>query len=926
MLPGVFVVEAVITNTGSITATDVEVTLDYDDGSWVLVDGEDEVRIIDVAPYTSSYAYWLARYPNQPTDIGKSHQYTVTAEVPNTSLVATSTVQTRSSQSTGNTEVSQTSAEIVVGVAFTVTQVYTIGTNALDAVFSPVGNDDFDASAYRLIASEVHFYDEDLPPAGGPTTVADRLYFDTVPSWADTAEVVYTFLALLPANAYLCPYAAFDFNPGDNAKFDEGYCGENTRIPITGTLSLSQTKQVNSLTVEQGQLLTYTINYTNTGDKPLQYTWIWDDIPATLASIETDSITPTPAVTTESRVAWNLGTISPAGQDGSTGTLTFAVLVDGDGQDLEDGELLVNHAFFGISPGGLPKRAALTSTVTTTIQAPTIALSKTDGQETAQPDDLLTYTLRITNSSSSVATSGLVITDELPAGVTLDGTTSPGFDSQSPDGRTLVWNSLDVSADGTLEVTIPVRVNSDVPDGTTLTNTATVTYKNPSGQHTFAAETATDTTVVQAPVLSITKTAEDVNSGDLEVGDEILYTLQVTNTGSYPAYDVTVTDDLPDQVTCQAVSGDSAPAGCADPLAWSISSLAADATASLYITVTINDGSKGQTITNTASVTGSNVFDPPDDPTPVCPDGSTPVGGVCTTTPEPGDTELAITKTAEDVDGGDLVVGDEVLYTWQVTNTGSYIAYTVTVTDDLPDQVTCQAVSGDSAPSGCADPLVWSIPSLAVDDPASLYITVTINGGSEGQTITNTGSVTGENVPDPPDDPTPVCLDGSYPVGGVCPNTPVPTTTLSIAKTAEDVDGGDLMVGDEILYTLQVTNIGSYTAYTVTVTDDLPDQVTCQTVSGDSAPAGCADPLEWIVPSLAVDTTASLYITVTINPGSQGQTITNTASVTGTNVPDPPDDPTPVCPDGSTPVGGVCETTPEGSGGGIFLPIILKNN
>jgi hypothetical protein len=67
-----------------------------------------------------------------------------------------------------------------------------------------------------------------------------------------------------------------------------------------------------------------------------------------------------------------------------------------------------------------------------------------------------------------------------------------------------------------------------------------------------------------------------------------------------------------------------------------------------------------------------------------------------------------------------------------------------------------------------------------------------------------------------------------------------------------------------------------------------------------------------------------LHIDVTINRGSDGQSITNTASVEGGNVPDPPDDPTPVCPDGSEPVDGICENTPEPSDILIFLPIILK--
>ena len=150
-------------------------------------------------------------------------------------------------------------------------------------------------------------------------------------------------------------------------------------------------------------------------------------------------------------------------------------------------------------------------------------------------------------------------------------------------------------------------------------------------------------------------------------------------------------------------------------------------------------------------------------------------------------------------------------------------------------------VSGDSDPGDCADPLVWTIPSLAQGATASLYITVTIDEAALGQSIINTASVIGDNVLNPPDPPTPVCPDGSPSVGGVCPNIPVPGTSLALSKTAEDVDGPPVLVGDTLRYTLQVTNTGTYTAFNVIVTDDLPDQVTCRDVWGDNAPAGCAD-------------------------------------------------------------------------------------
>jgi uncharacterized repeat protein (TIGR01451 family) len=938
-LPKVFVVEAAITNTGSAAATDVVISLNYNPtGDWVLLAAEDPDRTVNqLAAGETYYAYWFAGYPQVlPPDSNASHQYTVTASAANASQVASSqnfyepnptwTVQTRNTISTGNSGATQSISDIVVGVELTITQEYDLGTNPGDITFSPVGNDDFDPSSYRLLTVQVRFFND----AGTQEQIiTDRLYFPgtEVPGFADNAEVNYTFIAIVPSNTILCPYAAINFDP---AKYDRNFCSDEYggTIPVTGTLSLSQTKQVSSSTVEQGQLLTYTIDYANTGDRPLQYTWIWDDVPSEV-SIVTSSVSPAsdPSESTDSRVAWNLGTIPAAGQPGSTGSLSFSVLVDGNGQDLAHGTPLVNNAFFGINPDTLPQRVALTSTATSYVQAPAISVSKTDGRDIAGPGDLLTYVLNVSNSGAIAAT-GVAITDTLPSDVSVAGAITPAPSSQ--DGQTLVWSGVTIPAGQSHIVTIPVSVASDVADGTDLVNTATVLHGNGAG-HTYAEKTATDTTTARVPQLTLTKTAQDVNGPPLVVGDTILYALRVTNTGTYTAQNVVVIDNLPAGVTYVDSSEDKGTVVESNgTVTWTIPELAPQSAnvANLIITVTIDDGTEGQTILNTGSVTGDNVPNPPPDPTPVCPDGShpDPSSGECAVTPVPRDTELSFTKTAQDLNGPPIGIGDAILYTLQVTNIGAYTAYNVVVTDDLPGLVTCQAVSGDSAPAGCADPLVWTIPTLAPGATATLYITVTIDEGAVGQTILNTGSVVGDNVPNPPPDPTPVCPDGSTPVDGVCPNTPVPGTSLALDKTAEDVDGPPLMVGDTIRYTLLVTNTGAHTAYNVTVTDDLPDQVTCQAVSGDSAPAGCADPLIWSIASLAPGTTAKLYIDVTINRGSEGQSITNTASVVGGNVPDPPPDPTPVCPDGSEPVDGICENTPEPSSGSfIFLPFLLKN-
>jgi len=151
-------------------------------------------------------------------------------------------------------------------------------------------------------------------------------------------------------------------------------------------------------------------------------------------------------------------------------------------------------------------------------------------------------------------------------------------------------------------------------------------------------------------------------------------------------------------------------------------------------------------------------------------------------------TTLTLTKTAEDLNGSPLVIGDEILYTLEVTNTGSYTAYNIVVTDDLPDDVTCQSVTGDNPPASCDDPLIWNVGNLASAGTATLEITVTINADAVGQTIVNTGTAVCDNC-DPIDPPPLVCPDGSLPVEDTCPNTPQECLYLDIQACDTQQEG-----------------------------------------------------------------------------------------------------------------------------------------
>ncbi|MFB0535781.1 MAG: hypothetical protein ACETWR_12460 [Anaerolineae bacterium] len=475
--PHAFVVEAVITNTGSTTATGVVVNLDYNEdppvNNWVLLEGEDPERTLDddepLAAGEAYHAFWFATYTST---IGLGHEYTVTAWATNAMTVTTSdnyyenpggkTVQTRAALEGGSTRQEEAVTDIVVGVAFTFTVKWDLGTNFDKVLLSPVGNVDFHPGSYRLVASRITFLDGTtvLTP-----TVHDRLYFPTVPSEATHAQGEFIFMALRPTVTSLCPYCAPLYS--SNFKYDNEFC--QPVIPLTGTISVSLTKQASSLTVQHNQPLTYTIYYTNSGSLPLQDVWVWDDVDTAMGSIITASIDPLSHLgeTTDSRVAWYLGDVPQSGQPYSTGTLTFTIRVDGGGQALPDGTHVVNHAFLGINPGSLPHYAALTSTAIITVEAPVLTISKSDSPDPVLTGGLITYTLHYTNSGSVAATS-VLITDRVPLSTTYQ--TCSGGSVCGMSNGVVSWTIGTVLTDTTDTVGFSVLVSDTLETGTLIRN------------------------------------------------------------------------------------------------------------------------------------------------------------------------------------------------------------------------------------------------------------------------------------------------------------------------------------------------------------------------------------------------------------------------------------------------------------------------
>ena len=343
-------------------------------------------------------------------------------------------------------------------------------------------------------------------------------------------------------------------------------------------------------------------------------------------------------------------------------------------------------------------------------------------------------------------------------------------------------------------------------------------------------------------------------------GDTIVYSLSITNVGPETVDLVQVTDPLPAAVSFTAYG---ATMGAYDDVTgiWNIGELLVGATASLTITGSVNSGFADSVITNVAEITRMNRPD------------TNLIDNVASASFRIEGADLGVTKTA---DWDTPVVGLPFTYSIFLTNSGPDMAQAIEITDNLPSSVT---YSNSLASQGIYDPGtgIWDVGDLANGDVALLEITVFANEGTSGFfVVTNRATVTDVIQEDPnPDN------NEDEAIVTVCgPN-------ITVLKS---VDRPAVNEGDTVWYTITALNNCVLDATGVEVTDPL---ATGLTYVSNQTSQGTYDPISgiWTVGSISPGDTAELLIEATIDAGTMGTAITNTAALTASDFPDPfPDD------------------------------------
>ena len=269
----------------------------------------------------------------------------------------------------------------------------------------------------------------------------------------------------------------------------------------TRIANITGAKSVDKSTAKVGDTLTYTITLTNSGNADGKVT-VTDEIPTGTR------------IKDENTTGYNKETNTMTWSDvevkaGKSVELTLEVVVKDDTTDTVKNVAKIDNKEIPEKPE--TKVANITG-------------AKSVDKPTAKVGDILTYTIKLTNSGNGDGK--VTVTDEIPTGTRIKDENTTGYNKET---NTMTWSNVEVKANGgTATLTLEVVVKDDTTD--TVKNVAKIDNKEiPEKPETTVAN------------ITGTKT---VDKAEAKVGDTLTYTITLTNSGNADGT-VTVTDEIP---------------------------------------------------------------------------------------------------------------------------------------------------------------------------------------------------------------------------------------------------------------------------------------------------------------------------------------------------------------------------------------------
>jgi uncharacterized repeat protein (TIGR01451 family)/CSLREA domain-containing protein len=627
--------------------------------------------------------------------------------------------------------------------------------------------------------------------------------------------------------------------------------------------------------VMAGQELFYQVSVSNVGQATATGVVVSDTLPAEVKYIDnTDSCT---GPDTSNTLVCSLGDL--AGGDSRSFEIKTRVSPDAVVGEPDATLVISNSVQVGseeIENNPADNSATQSTFVEELADLAVIKMSKPD--EVVQAGEVFTYTIFVDNLGPSYARN-VTLHDEMVSSDTFDIVQvldDPGrsdscsingdavdcqlddpLEPAGYDGMSGRWTiKIEVQADETQDVNNVVDVRSATPDPDLANNQA---------QDSISVADLAD--------LSLAKSIATPPNSPFYAGNNVRFQLRVTNHGPSTAQNVVVEDMLPQGVT--VVNFDPGPGSCttgtpgSTPLRCDLGTLAVDDVATVFVTVRIDPDYLG-TLENDAWVY-SGLFDP---------NNSNNRASVIV--PVLTQANLSLDKEAPPPS---WYAGEIRTYRYNIENSGPSVSRDVRLRDFLPDQVDFVSAyafkegSTGGIPLPCnasaGNVLICPLGDIPPTDPPGVVVLVDVYikpDVPDGTSIYNNADLI-TDTPDP---------------GGASDYVYTMVynqADLSVRKTANP---WKVFAGEQVMYTIEVTNHGPGNAYGVLVTDTLPSEVAFElSTDPDCYPAEGDVVCEWNM--LGVGQTRSFQIFGRVDPSAEPGTVSNRVWVDSLASSDPAD-------------------------------------